>query len=255
MSKYLINIALIAFPLLAWGQKDTTKLSFKQYYVPTGIRLGLDLVPIGRGLFSDSFSGKEFQADIDFYRYHLTFDYGNWSRSYAGTLERETVTGNITSAYNNTFDYQNDGRYFRVGVDVNFLLKDPDRNMFFVGGRYGRASFDEYYYIDEDLPDFWWIFDPGARQSRSFVNSNTPAQWFELTTGVRIKVYKFIWMGYTARFKFGLKTGNTPELLPHDVPGFGRTDKESTWGFNYHIMFRIPVRDYPPIPVKKKKKK
>jgi hypothetical protein len=73
--------------------------------------------------------------------------------------------------------------------------------------------------------------------------------------GVRLKVYKFIWMGYTSRFKFGLKNGDTPALLPHDVPGYGRTDKNSTWGFSYHLMFRIPVRDYPPLPASKKKKK
>jgi hypothetical protein len=237
-------------PLLAAGQKDTTRLSFKKYYVPTGIRLGVDLVPIAWGMRDKTFAGKEFQADIDFYRYHLTFDYGNWSRSYAGTL-----TDTAAADLHNSFEYNNDGRYFRVGVDVNFLLKDPERNMFYVGARYGRASFNEYYYVDEELPDYLWIFDPGARQIRSYVNSSVPARWFELTMGVRLKVYKFIWMGYTSRFKFGLKTGNTPELLPHDVPGYGRTDKNTTWGFSYHLMFRIPVRDYPDLPPSKKKKK
>jgi hypothetical protein len=54
-------------------------------------------------------------------------------------------------------------------------------------------------------------------------------------------MWKMIWMGYTARFKFGLKTNETGPMLPHDVPGYGRTDKESTWGFNYQIFVRLPV--------------
>ena len=30
-------------------------------------------------------------------------------------------------------DYSNDGNYGRIGADVNFLTKDPDKNMFFFG--------------------------------------------------------------------------------------------------------------------------
>jgi len=61
-----------------------------------------------------------------------------------------------------------------------------------------------------------------------------------------------IWMGYTARFKFGLKNKGNGEMLPHDVPGYGRTDKDAYWGFNYQIFFRIPFRKMPPLPPYKK---
>ena len=30
------------------------------------------------------------------------------------------------------------------------------------------------------------------------------AHWIELTGGLRVKIWKAMWMGYTARFKFGL---------------------------------------------------
>jgi hypothetical protein len=61
-----------------------------------------------------------------------------------------------------------------------------------------------------------------------------------------------IWMGYTARFKFGLKVDNTIDIVPSDVPGYGRTFKDSYWGFNYQIFFRIPVRKQPAVVFEKK---
>ena len=39
--------------------------------------------------------------------------------------------------------YSNDGTYWRVGVDINLLVKDPDRNMLFFGARYGKANFSQ----------------------------------------------------------------------------------------------------------------
>jgi len=55
-------------------------------------------------------------------------------------------------------------------------------------------------------------------------------------------MYKMIWMGYTARMKFGLSHDKTDLMEPHDVPGYGRTDKDTYWWFNYQIFIRIPVR-------------
>jgi hypothetical protein len=77
---------------------------------------------------------------------------------------------------------------------------------------------------------------------RDYANPGISARWFELTSGLKVKVWKFIWLGYTARFKFGLKDQDGFEMLSHDVPGYGRTNKESYWGFNYQVMLRIPIR-------------
>jgi hypothetical protein len=225
--KWLSSIILLLITSVLFAQTDSTRLSFKKYYVPTGVRVGTDVIALSRNFYDDSFKGWEANVDLDFYRYYLALDYGNWARLYQ----------------KDGLKYSNDGNYFRAGVDVNFLTKDPQRNMFFLGMRYGQSSFnEEFYYVEpNDI-----IFEK---------NTHVPAHWYELTTGIRVKIWTFLWMGYTARFKFGLKTGDTPEMVPHDVPGYGRTDKESYWGFNYQVLFRIPVRKMPPLPVKKKKKK
>jgi hypothetical protein len=207
-------------------------VSLRERYLPTGIRLSTDGLALARNFYDDSWNGWEVNADVDFYRYYLTFDYGAWGRRYP----------------DDSVDYKNDGRYWRIGADVNFLTRDPERNMFFLGIRYGRGKFDERFRII-DVDDKWGSF------SNTFYNDDITAQWFELTTGIKVRMFSWFWMGYTARFKFGLNTSSTPQMLPHDIPGYGRTDKETYWGFNYQLMFRIPYRNYPPLPPAKKKSK
>jgi hypothetical protein len=201
----------------------------RRSYIPTGIRIGTDLISPVKSQFQNNFSGWEVNADVDFYRYHLAIDYGSWSRTFLSD------SGNYY--YGN---YSNDGNYWRVGVDVNFLLKDQDRNMFFLGARYGHANFSENLTViaKNQLTGTFEL---------PYTHSGVNAHWFELTTGIRVKIWKVIWMGYTARFKFGLKHDNTENIIPSDIPGYGRTIKDSYWGFNYQIFIRIPVRKAPPV--------
>jgi len=206
---------------------DTAKI--KPSYIPTGVRIGTDLISLVRTPIDDSFNGWEFNADVDFYRYYFALDYGHWERNW---IAEEQAA------------YSNSGNYWRVGADVNFLKKDPDRNMFFLGLRYGRSKFSDQMLVTSSDPLF-------GDQTSLFSNDNVHASWVELTTGLRVKIWRIFWLGYTARLKFGLHFGDTPEMMPSDVPGYGRADKDSYWGFNYQLFIRIPTRKAPPLPTVK----
>ncbi len=208
-------------PLWVFGQDATPPDTVKSRFVPTGIRIGLDAISFVKTRTQNNFSGWELNSDIDLDRYLLALEYGQWSRS---------LDDASTSAY------QNDGTYWRAGVDVNFLLTDPDRNVFFLGFRYGHSLYSESYHVTIADP-VWGSID------HVYANTDVTARWLEMTTGIKVKIWRYIWMGYTARMKFGLKTGPTPAMLTSDVPGYGETAKKSTWGFNYQIMIRIPFRD------------
>ncbi|QOI97054.1 MAG: hypothetical protein HRU69_05895 [Flammeovirgaceae bacterium] len=214
--KSTANILLILLSINLLAQKaDTLVRDFR----PSGVRIGYDVFGGARSALDKTYSGFEMSADVDFYRYYLTVDVGNWKRELTSDADR----------------YINNGNYMRAGVDVNFLKKDPERNMFFIGARYGWGTFSESLVKTTDDP-VWGI------TTETFTNTNSRASWFEVTTGLRVKMYKFFWMGYTIRYKFGLNTSGTGELATYDVPGFGSTFKSSTWGFNYLLLFRIPVR-------------
>src|SRR5688572_23228338 len=230
----LINILpLLLVATVAFSQtSDSVRADsvVRRSFIPTGIRVGTDLISIGKSQFQNDFTGWEVNGDIDFHRYYLAIDYGSWGRTF------ESDSGN----------YSNDGTYWRLGVDVNFLLKDIDRNMFFLGFRYGRSNFSE------KLNVFAFNQFTGGYENLDYAHSGVNARWYELTSGLRVKIWKMIWMGYTARFKFGLKVDNTTDIIPSDVPGYGRTYKDSYWGFNYQIFIRIPVRKQPPVVIDKK---
>lgn len=211
------------------ADQDTVKTdTIKNKYVPIGVRIGTDVISIVKSRVQDNFNGWEINGEIDFNRYYLALEYGNWGRN----LNSDSAA------------YTNDGKFWRVGVDVNFLKKDPDRNMFFIGGRYGRSTFSENMTLTS--------FDPiwGTLVS-NYNNQDINARWLELTAGLHVKIWKILWLGYTGRFKFALKTHATTEMLPYDVPGFGTTDKDTTWGFNYYVMVRIPILKDPLASVKK----
>ncbi|HEX6227139.1 MAG TPA: DUF6048 family protein [Chryseolinea sp.] len=232
----LIKIALLT--MVATGviaqERDSVRVDSlaKISFIPTGIRVGTDLISLGKTQFQEDFKGWEVNADVDFYRYFLALDYGGGSRTF------NSDSGN----------YSNDGTYWRVGIDVNFLLKDPDRNMFFLGARYGRSNFsqDLTVYAHNQFTDTFELL--------TYADKGVNAHWYELTGGLRVKIWKMIWMGYTARFKFGLKYEDTEKIIPAEVPGYGQNYKDSYWGFNYQIFVRIPVRKQPPLVINSKKK-
>lgn len=212
--------------ILSQVARDTAAVeAIRNKYMPTGLRAGFDVVSLGQSRFQDNFNGWEFVGDIDFNRYYFVLDYGSWGK----TLNSDSAS------------YANHGTYWRAGVDVNFLTKDPDRNMFFLGARYGRSVFTESMSVTRFDPVWGLLAD-------NFFHSDVTASWIELTAGLRVQVWKIFWLGYTGRFKFALSSDGTTEMLPHDVPGFGRTDKDTTWGFNYYLMIRLPIRRAPPIP-------
>lgn len=222
--RYIINILLVLIPALAMAQdkedlkKLDTLLGKKFRYIPTGIRIGTDIIPPIRALTDDRFKGYEFNVDVDFYRYYFVIEAGHWARDLQTDLD----------------EYTNRGNYFRVGVDMNFLKKDPEKNMFFFGVRYGHGKFSENLTITTE-DDVW------GSSTDSYANKDVNANWTELTTGLKVRMFGIFWMGYTARYKFWLNTNEPRGFIPHDVPGYGKTYNGDTWGFNYYIMFNIPI--------------
>lgn len=216
-------LVLLSVAAIAQDKADLKKLDTliekRTKFLPTGVRIGADVISPIRTFTDSKFGGYEFSADVDFYRYYLNVEIGKWERDLKTDLEA----------------YSNNGKYFRLGVDVNFLKKDPDKNMFFLGARYGHGKFSERLTITSEDP-VWGI------STDSYQNNNVKANWIELTTGLKVRMFKGFWMGYTARYKFGLSTDATRGFIPHDVPGYGKTYKDNTWGFTYYVMFRIPVR-------------
>jgi len=186
-------------------------------FIPSGVMIGVDVFNIGRSIWEDELTQQELQLDIDSRHYHVTLGYGT-----AETQRQSDISS-----------YSNDGNYWRVNIETNFLYSTERKSNLFVGLGYGRSKFDDLFVSEtEDA------FGTTLITSR---NSGATARWFELTTGTKIHIWKQFYMGYTIRYKF-LKKVNFEQLIPNDIPGFGenREDDKDQFGFNYYLYWRIP---------------
>jgi hypothetical protein len=208
---------------------DTVQGRFKEapkpkvpasFYIPTGIRLGTDLVALGISAFGGDRKRYEFEADIDFHNFYLAGSYG--------VASYELVEP--------TFNYSNEGTFYRIGIDANFLKTDPDLNTLTFGLRYGRASFSENL-VNSNTDRFFGAY------SDEVSNTGVTSRWFELTTGLRIRMIENLYLGYNFRVQVLKKSSPTQQFRTYDVPGFGRNQFNSSWAFNYYVVYRISWKE------------
>ncbi|MCA6078985.1 DUF6048 family protein [Fulvivirga sedimenti] len=222
--RYTISLLLLvwlAIPVMSQEiilYPDSARGKFK----PTGLTVGVDLISGAKTFIRDDLDWLNFYAGIDIYKYTFNVEYGQEYRKFE--------SGSSV--------YEADGSYFRIGPDINFLFRDPDRSALFMGLRYAFNSFSDE--LSYELDDPFW-----GQSQQTLQNPKLKANWFELVAGMRVKLFQAVWMGYTGRFKFAVTTFEDQPLIPQHVPGYGRADLRSTWEFNYWLIFRLPLSKPP----------
>ncbi len=210
--RYFISIGLLLLTCcfgFSQAKEATKKIPKpKKDFSPTGIRVGTDLIDLGKTFSGKTFQGWEVNGDIDLANYYLTADIGSWSK--------DVLLSNG--------EYSNGGNYFRIGADINLLGK------FHESLTYTATSS---------------LFPPATYQAS---NGSVSGGWAELTSGLRVKIWKSLWMGYTARLKFAPGTkGNDPSLATYDMPGYGIISNKPWWGFNYQVFWRFAWKKGKPV--------
>lgn len=205
------------------------KEKIERDFKPSAINFGLDVLGLARTSLSTGFTRIEAQGDIDIDKYFFVLDLGH----------------EATSISNSDFSYSNSGNYFRAGIQANIMPYNPNRDFLFVGLRYARSQFsDEIVFQNE--------FDKWGEKIFSYKNNGLTAHWWEVTLGMKVKVLERLYFGYTIRYKLAKNISGFGELIPRNLPGFGRADKSSSAGFSYYILYHLPFRDKP-IPKKPKR--
>ncbi|MBS1680259.1 MAG: hypothetical protein JST48_00960 [Bacteroidetes bacterium] len=240
--KYIFSNLLLLVVVASLAQDAEQKPDEKKEklppkdFSPTGFRLGTDLIDLIKTETGSTFKGWEVNGDVDFANYYLAVDVGSWAK------DLQLGNGN----------YSNSGNYFRMGVDINLLGKDPDKNMFFFGFRVGHSNFSEslnYTATSSAYPTVPYTVYPSANYVLS--NGNVKGGWAEVTTGLRVKVWKGLWMGYTARLKFAPSTKGGVAISPYDMPGYGIVSRAPWWGFNYQMFWRFAWKKDKPVVINK----
>ena len=123
--------------------------------------------------------------------------------------------------------------YFRVGMDYNFNRKH-NGNRLMLGVRYAFSSF-KYDFRNPDFEDPVW---GSAQRGLVLDGQRGRAQWAEFVAGCETKLWSFIRLGWTIRFKARIHQSVSDFGEPYYTPGFGKNGS-STFGGTVNLIFDV----------------
>lgn len=243
--------------VFAQQKKEKAPKERKPFKLPKfsldAVRIGADLTWLGGSLFIKDLSGigvyynntKQFAVTVDAAMFdNRLFVLGEVGYS---DIRRNLKSVQSISPNRGGFSYDNTGWYWRAGLDYNLMWKNFKKDAILVGLRYGTAYYKDVLDYGQIATVWDFIVDDRIgifnRYERLITNSNNaPAQWFELTTGLRVTVWRNIQLGYTFRYKFLVSQNlGSAELVSNEVPGYGTTNVRRKPAFSYHVYYYIPL--------------
>ncbi len=193
-----------------------------------GVRVGLDLYKLTRGLYDSNYKGIELVGD-----YRLTKNY--YVAAELGSENKTTEDDRLNSTTK--------GTYIKVGFDYNAYKNWLDmENIISIGLRAGFSTFNQElnsYKIYNSNP--YWGEVPPKVSGETF--NGLTAGWIEVVAGIKVKVYNNIFLGFSLRMNtlvFDKQPSDNFENLY--IPGFNRTyDGNFGAGLNYTVTYFIPL--------------
>jgi len=192
-----------------------------------GLRVGVDLYKLTRGLYDKDYKGVEFTGD-----WRLTKKY--YLAAELGYEDKTTEDDRLTSSAN--------GTYIKAGFDYNFYQNWLDmENLITIGMRGGFSTFSQElhnYKIYNPNP-YWGELPPIASDQKY---SGLTATWIEVALGLKAKVFNNVFVGFGVQLKL-LASNKEPSNFENlYIPGFNRTyDGSFGVGFNYTVSYFIPI--------------
>jgi len=124
--------------------------------------------------------------------------------------------------------------YLKVGVDYNLLKNKWQTNKLLIGLRYGITNYKCSIEGPDQTDPIWKTTGPLEVNSVS-----ATSHYAEVVFGCQVKIWSFIHMGWTARYKMEIHTTKNLYSHPYYIPGYGTTVNGSYWGATYNICFDL----------------
>lgn len=229
------SICVLALSCLAMAQQQTTdsvqtirgvqfdtsrRPTFKEQPVFCGVSVGADLAGAIMAQFA-KFGQYEAQARFNFkQRYFPVAELGIGSSHH--TNERTEQK------------YSTRSPYFRIGADYNFAHNPVSGNRLYGGVRYGFSSFS-YDISGPALTDPVW----GTTLPYDLRDQHGRQHWAEVVAGLEGRLWRFIHLGWSVRWKFRLAQRTGVHGQPYYVPGYGDNSDGSCFGGSFSLLFDI----------------
>jgi hypothetical protein len=190
----------------------------KDPLVLKGIKFGVNI-----GRFSDYLFMPErisYETSVDF----------NLSHKYYGVFEAGYSEIDLKK---DNYNYISDGFFMKLGIDYNMLKKQPT-DYLGIGIRLGWTDFTQ------SASNIIYDANHWPTSSASINAENLNTYWIEASMGIKGEVFKNIYLGWSALVKIRVSGDKDLNVQPHDVPGYGGSDKGINLGVNYYIFYQIP---------------
>ena len=192
-----------------------------------GLRVGVDLYKLTRGLYDKDYKGIEIVGD-----FRLTKKY--YIAAELGFEDKTTDDDRLNSTAT--------GTYIKGGFDYNLYQNWLDmENLITIGLRGGFSTFSQQlnsYKIYNAHP-YWGELAP-ISTNQEF--NGLSASWIEVVTGMKAKMFNNVFVGFSIQLKT-LVTNKKPDDFDNlYIPGFNRTYNGNFGiGFNYSVSYLIPL--------------
>ncbi|MDD4489655.1 MAG: DUF6048 family protein [Paludibacter sp.] len=223
--RYCFSLLLVCCVTTLTGQKvDSEKKDSTNKFELNSLRVEVDVSPIittflNRGDIYQYESA--IQAEIN-NRFYPVFEIG-----YAGA-NKLTTSG---------INYQGNAIFYRLGMDFNLIKNQIDKNKFtnyfLIGARLGHTNFN-YKMQNITFENEYW--DNNFQKNIQGESFNL---WFEISAGIRVEIYKRVYIGWTARIKNLITKTDLGDYKPWYIPGFGINGDGSVWAFNYMLGYKF----------------
>ena len=156
----------------------------------------------------------------------------NFRQRYFPTVEIGIGSSNYTDE-TTKLHYKTHSPFFRAGCDLNIANDKRSGNRIYAGLRSGFTAFK----YNLDGPP---IEDPvyGGMFPYSFTGVNGRMHWFEIVGGLEARIWKFIHLGWTLRYKVRLNEKQSSLGHAWYVPGFGKNAGGRVGG-TFNLIFDI----------------
>lgn len=239
--RYFFSIILTCWVSLLSAQEqvtnintDTTKrVKMQRDFSPSAIRIGPAVNALIQSAIDNEGTYYGFNADLPINRFMVSVEYGH------ADLRRSSEPG---VPEEDIFRYNSRGNYYKLGVDANVLL-DKQNNSYsafgdviFFGLKYAFSVIDDE--VQFQTNDNIW-----ENSTISQRNENLGVRWLEMNAGVKVEVFRNVFVGYILRYRFARRYLDRSSLVPYRVPGFGSGEDEANFGFDYYLYYRIPFKN------------
>jgi hypothetical protein len=193
-----------------------------------GVRVGVDVYKLTRGLYDSNYKGIELVGD-----YRLTKKY--YLAAELGSEDKTTEDDRLNTTTK--------GTYIKAGFDYNAYENWLDmENIISIGLRGGFSTFNQQLNNYKTYnPNSYWGEIPWKTSGEKF--NGLTASWLEVVAGVKVKVINNIFVGFSLRMNVLIvdkKPSDNFENLY--IPGFNRTYAGNFGaGFNYTVTYFVPL--------------